>query len=395
MFFDDRFDDYKVSLKHKWIRLAFFIFFALLAIGAITAGVLGLSKKQSGFYAINASVDSEAVNYSKYTELHYYMEGKTSEIKDMTREVTMVYSRSLLHIFKLLDKDNIYTGYENIASINERQGEFVNVSNELYEILKDAYEKTYEQQGFNMFAGLLYEHWGNILILYDYEEFDPLVNTEEREIIAEISELVNNLDNFKLEFRDEDKAVRLSVSSEYINFCNEKELSAKVLDLNLLKEAYIVEYVTNALEDAGYKKGYMTTTLGITATLSELEGCQYPIYALDKDEIVIKEIIDAVPGSVISSFNHFPKKDTDILYQVIDIDGQKKYRSPYSNLNSDGFNNLFVSANTIVYSFNPVEANYSNIKLINAKTKEEYENTLDTQREKNQSGETKTKIVVY
>lgn len=395
LFGDDRFADYKVSLKHKWLRLAAFIFFVILAIGGITNGVLQLSKKDAGFYTIDASVDSEAVTYAKNTEFHYYMEGRTSEIKDTTRQVTLVYSQALLHAYKMLDADNTYVGYENIASINLKRGEYVNVSNELYSILKDAYDKTMEQKGYNMFAGLLYEHWANILILYDYENFDPLVNEDEKNTIKAISEMVNNLDNFKLDFNDTDKSVKLTVSKEYEAFCEKLELTNKVLDLNLMQEAYTVDYVARALEEAGYRKGYITTTKGLTVSLSELTGCQYPIYGMDNGDIVIKEIIDAEPGSVLSSFNHFQKKETDILYQRINVNGSEYYRSPFINLSENGYNNLYLSTNVITDTIDPIVANYLNIQLISATTMEDYENTLSAQTEINQSLKTKIQIVVY
>lgn len=395
LFEDDRFADYKVNLKHKGLRIAGFIVLVLIAIGSITTGVLMLSHKDKGFYVINASMDSEAVNYAKNTELHYYMEGSTSEIKDKTRQVTLLYSQSLAHIYKLLDAENIYTGYENIASINAKRGEYVNVGSVLYEILKDAYAKTCEQEGFNMFAGNLYERWANILILYDYENFDPINDAYEKDIITKLSKYVNDFDNFSLDFRDEDKAVRLTVSKEYDEFVKDNELLGNVLDLNLLKEAYLTKYVTDALEDKGFSDGYITTNRGLTITLSSLEGCQYPIYALDGGEIVIKEIKDAAPGSVHSAFNHFQKKETDILYQKLNVGNNVYYRSPYSNLSPEGYSNLHESYNTIVYALDPVEASYTNIKLINVEIQEELDNTLSAQIKVNQSLETKKEILVY
>lgn len=271
-------DRIQVSEKHVGLRVVFFVVAVVVAVGAFSYGISALGAKRSGYHLIEASADSDAPFYNKEITFGYYLEGSSGAIKKATNELVGVYTPILAASYKQLDSSMEYAGAVSIGALNRHLGEEVGVSAELYAVLKDAYARTLENLNFNMFAGALYSEWKSVLILDDPVGFDPLTNEDMAARFADIAAQVSNLDNFSLEFLDDEKhLVRFSVSDEYAAFCRDMEIEAGALDLNLLTNAYRLEMIASALEDLGFTDGYLLSQDGLAVTLS---GCRQQSYAL-------------------------------------------------------------------------------------------------------------------
>lgn len=271
-------DRIQVSEKHVGLRVVFFVVAVVVAVGAFSYGISALGAKQSGYQLIEASADSDAPFYNREISFGYYLEGSSGAIKKATKELVGVYTPILAAAYKQLDSSVEYAGAVSIGALNNHLGEEIGVSAELYDVLKDAYARTLERRNFNMFAGALYAEWKSVLILDDPAGFDPLTNEDMAARFADIAAQVSNLDNFSLEFLDDERhIVRFSVSDGYAAFCKEMEIEAEALDLNLLTNAYRLEMIASALEDLGFTDGYLLSQDGLAITLS---GCRQQGYAL-------------------------------------------------------------------------------------------------------------------
>lgn len=271
-------DRIQVSEKHVGLRVVLFVVAVFVAVGAFSYGISALGAKRSGYHLIEASADSDAPFYNKEITFGYYLEGSSGAIKKATKELVGVYTPILAASYKQLDSSTEYAGAVSIGALNRHLGEEVGVSAELYAVLKDAYARTLENLNFNMFAGALYSEWKSVLILDDPVGFDPLTNEDMAVRFADIAAQVSNLDNFSLEFLDDERhIVRFSVSDGYAAFCKEMEIEAGALDLNLLVNAYRLEMIASALEDLGFTDGYLLSQDGLAITLS---GCRQQGYAL-------------------------------------------------------------------------------------------------------------------
>jgi len=109
-----------------------------------------------------------------------------------------------------------------------------------------------------------------------------LTNEDMAARFADIAAQVSNLDNFSLEFLDDEKhIVRFSVSDGYAAFCKEMEIEAGALDLNLLTNAYRLEMIASALEDLGFTDGYLLSQDGLAITLSGCGRQGYVLYGME------------------------------------------------------------------------------------------------------------------
>ncbi len=351
------------------LRIIAFVAALLVAVGAITYGVVGIGSKEEGYYEVSESADEEAVLYGSGIALNYYFTGSSSEIKAEMKQVEEVYSSALKRAYKLLDPVNTYAGFNNIAVLNDNPGKEIEVSEELADILKDAWEKTMEGRGYNMFAGALYDHWNSILILEDASVFDPLVNEEEAKRIALLSEETGDISNFTLTFSDGNQ-VRLDVSEEYVSFCEAQEETDNYLNLNLLHDAYMLNIVTAQLEKSGFTKGYLTTDSGLTVALSGMEESEYCFYGLYNGSVAQVYALTAAPGSACSTFRQFAFREDEDSYYTLDKDGKTYYRSPYVMTGEAGFGNVVMSSCVATQEQDMVGAVYTNILLNSAESAE-------------------------
>ena len=287
----------EVSEKHIGLRIAVTAVALVIAVVAFTIGVVNIGKKTTGYQNIEAKVDAEAITYNDAVLYRYWFGGTSNEIKRSINALVLEYTPILSAAYKQTDYQNTYSGQVSIGTINQHPGEIVTVSAELYAILKDAYAKTLEGRGYNIFAGALYAEWKSIQILENPAEFDPANNENTAERLHAIAEQVNDLSNFNLEFLDDSTcSLRFSTASGYDEFCREYEIAAPALDLNNLRDAYMLSMMGEALVADGYSIGHLTTPAGLALNTSPRGSLAYDMHTWDygKDSVYASVELDGV-----------------------------------------------------------------------------------------------------
>lgn len=357
--------EHRMSERSRMIIRAIGFILALgIAIFAFTRGAVGIGRKSSGYQLVQTDPDEEAVLFASDFEFRYYLEGTSNEIKQALKELQSVYSPTLCRYYKLLDSEHEYTGYSNLATLNAHIGEDVCVNAELLEILKDAYAKTLEAQGFNMFAGAYYKHWDSILMLEEPMDFDPLVNADEAHRLETLADMTSDLSHFAFRVVDEAKGtVRIDVDDEYMAMLREQEESTAIVDMNLLREAYILDGVADSLTDKGYTQGYLGSAHGVIVSLPESVGGQYVLYGYDGDAITIDGTIDKQPGSAYCTFRNFAVSAEELRYYDIRVGGRIRLRSPFPIVDKSFFNSCIGATYAIADSGHAADAAYMCCRL--------------------------------
>ena len=367
-----------VSEKHIKLRIAVVIVSFIVAVTAFTIGVVNIGKKTPGYQLIEAKADAEAMTYNKAVGFRYYLEGSSNEIKRAINDLVELYTPILSDAYKQLDHQNVYTGQVSIGTINQNMGTVVSVSPELYGILKDAYARTLSKNGFNMFAGALYTEWRSIQILDEPDEFDPAFNEEQAKRISEIASEVSKLDNFKLEFLDDNScSIRFSVSDSYRRFCEDHEISAFALDLNVLKDAYMLQTMAKRLQAAGCNMGYLYTREGMVLSLGSPHSLSYDMYSLENGREVVHATLQLDGTFSATTFTAFGY-GSDYGYSI-EVNGGKLFRNLYFNVQDGGFSNVVLSATVVRYDMDMVDTVHKSLTLANLKTAdavESYANSL-------------------
>lgn len=369
-------DSIIVSTKHVPLRVVLFVIACIVALAAFSYAIASLGKKSEGLQVVAESPDAQAPIYGNDYELKIYFRGSSNEIKEEMKRVQDCYSTVLQRAYKLLDAANEYENYPNLATINHNPGKEVEVNEELYAVLKDAVERTEKQEGYSMFAGALYRYWYSILILEHPEDFDPLLHEEEAERIGRLARMTAEPEHFALTFGENgSRTVRLDISAQYQELLENLEIPYEVLDLNLLKDAYLLQLVARVLEENGYTEGYLTTESGLCVTLSGYDKAQYCVYELTDSGVALKKTLPAKPGSAASVFRAFPLREKEAYFCRIEKDGKVYYRNPYVTLGAEGFHNLIQNA-CVISETDPVDAVYTNIRLHACENTEQVEQIM-------------------
>lgn len=351
-----------VDKKKLIIRIVAFSIAAAIAVFAFAYGMASAGKKSEGFQLISAKTDGDSLFYASGITFMYYCQGSSDDIKHQINEIQSAYSAPLSSIFKQTDNKKIYAGYSNIATLCQNPGVEFPVSAELYGILKDAFEKTAEGRGYNMFSGALNAEWEMLLFLDDAAEFDPSVDQTEGERIKRLAEMTSDMSNFALEFGD--GTVKFSVSKEYTDFLSALEITSPVIDLGLLREAYELEYVTSVLKNAGYKNGYFYTDSGLLINLGADMPVYYGFLGYDGESVNLGYLTSKNAGAC-AFFKAFITDAEEYNYYTVSVGGKTFFRHPYYRASDGLFSDVLMSSMVYSEKLTPVDLCYINIALNN------------------------------
>lgn len=324
---DDSFDPGEISTKHLPLRIAAFVLAFAVAVGAFVISVKQRSGNEAGYAVVSARANGDVPLYAANIQLTYRFEGSSRSIRLMKNEISNCYSNALAYIYKLLDAGKEYPGYAgNLAELNRRLNEDVAVSQELFDVLSDALERSDREEGYSIYAGPLYAEWESVTYTSDPENIDPFVNPDERERLETIARRCVRPTECRLEIVDrEQRLVRLNVEQSYLDFRREYELRSPILDLNLMKDAYLLRYVGDTLELRGFTNGFLATRSGLSRSLSGDSGGQYAVYSYVNHTAVTAASVPAAAGTVGSLIRAFPLTDDEGGYY--DLSGI--LRGPY------------------------------------------------------------------
>lgn len=352
----------EVNDKHLVLRIVCFALAFVIAVVAFSRAVIGIGQKDPGYYDIETETVEDALLYAQGIRFTHYFDGESSEIKNELAAAKTAYSKALAEAYKLLNCENTYTDYVNLATINQSLGSDVELSDKLYAILMDAYAKTRENKGFNVFAGALNAAWEDILVLDDPTPFDPLNDPEEGERIARLARAASDASSFSLTVVDAERhIVRLDASKTYLSLIDELEADGRILDLGALHDAYMVALVRDAMEAEGFTNGFITCG-GLTVSLSEHAAGAYCLYGYS-GEVNIAARVPITGGSVCSELRAFGFTEDELGYYTVEQEGRTFFRHPSFKCTTGGFADKLLSSYVISTDGDIIGAVYNNIIL--------------------------------
>lgn len=288
-------------MKKKFTLLLSFVFFITI----LTA--CGSQDKKEKVVLREEPYAQEKFLLGTYTRIKIYDEGKESVLKP-------AFDR----IKELGDKITINQSGSEVDAINDQAGiKPVKVSDDIYFLLKDAFEYSKESDGgFNMAIGAITQLWRI--------GFDDARKPEQ----SEIDEGLKHIDYNKVQFNDEEQTVYLP----------EKGM---IIDLGAIAKGYITDEVVKVL-----KKN------GVTCAIVDLGGNVYVLGHSNRGEnepwnIGIQDPNKA-RGSVIGSIKETDKTvvTSGIYERYLEVDG-KKYHHIFDSETGYPYENDIASATII------------------------------------------------
>lgn len=284
--------------KYVLLRTVAFALFFVLAIVFIVRGVVLIGKKEPGLHEVEPSPDEEAPLYAAGILFEHEFTGSSDEIKQQLNALKEIYSAALKRAYKLLDPEQEYTGYTNLATLNRHPGEEITLPAPLYAVLQDACARSASEDsgGYRIFSGALWSEWQQLLYLEQPERFDPARNPEEAERISALAAAAEE-DCASLRFLPENKVI-FTVSPEYQAFLGKFEVEAPILNLNLLHDAYLLQMVREEVEERGYHAGILTTEGGLIVSFSDYASGEAVMIGEQGGEIAHLGTVSVQPDTV-------------------------------------------------------------------------------------------------
>lgn len=255
--------------RHIRLRIALAVIFFVIGAFALIYGFLSLlGGGGGGWREITASSSGEEHCGGEFV-FHYDMEGDGPAVRTQVRQLTDLYTEAMIHAYQLFHSQYSFEGINNLHAVNCRPGETLTVEPALYEALRLLQESGRREQ----YLGPVYVQYGNLFAAESdgqAMEFDPFLNPEAGADCRAMAAYAADPAAVRLELL-EDCRVRLILSDEYAGYARENGIT-EFIDLGWMRNAFVIDYVAQALEAQGYTRGVLSSYDGFTRNLDRRGG---------------------------------------------------------------------------------------------------------------------------
>ena len=272
---------------------------------------MSLAHRDPGYYEVGYADPGRAEVYGSGIHLLYYGTGSSSRIRLHLNEVQKAFTLSLQRAWHLTDPDQTWEGITNLASLNRSPGQPLEVGEDLRQILEDALQRTQRGEGYSLLAGPLYWEWQTLLYLDEPLDFDPLYNADTARRLSALAEWTGRGDACALSLQG--GQATLTVLPEYAAFLQREEIASPILDLNLMREAYVMRLVARDLKAQGYTDGYLYGDGGCSMHLQDMDT-RYTLYGYDGEGAVQAAELQWRSPSSFCLFTAFSMREDDYGY---------------------------------------------------------------------------------
>lgn len=284
----------KVELSDKHVKLRVILIICFVIIAGIFIGI-ALSRQfgtKAGWTVIQATYD-ENNNAGDFT-FNYELGTKDISVSTEKNTVSKIYTESLIKIYQLLDEYTEFTSLKNIYYINNHCNEEIEIDSLLYECFERVQNNRY------IYQSLILDQYNNLFVSdtdISAEKFDAHKNEELKEYYLEVLHFTNDSNHVNLELLGNNK-VMLKVSAEYLNYMEENK---NYISFGILKNACIIDYVSEQLIKNEFTTGFITSVDGY-------------IRNLDKRDITYKMNVFDKEYNIYNAFSFSYKHSKSIVY---------------------------------------------------------------------------------
>ena len=247
-------------------RLIVLVIVLAIAFTAFGVGLKELFTSDPGWKTIECYTEEMA--YSADISLQYYLGGEDVNATSQQRSLNAAYGQAMADAYRIFNSETLTKGNYNIAYINAHPNEVVTVDPALYQALALL-------EGENLRYAYLAEAYLRYKPVFlsqsDVEamRYDPMKDQTLAEEVRELAAIVTDPDMVTLELLG-DNQVCLKVSDAYLTFAEANGIES-ILDLSWMTNAFVADFVADALAEAGLTSGYLASYDGFTRNLGGVE----------------------------------------------------------------------------------------------------------------------------
>lgn len=321
------------NIKFRWIAIC-----VLLAIAAVSIGY--------GFYSAlsvepgwqEVTVLSDQVNCSGDFKLMYDFSVGDMNPTAAHKKLETRYKELTVSAYRLFSPDA--EGTDNLSHINAHVNEIVTVDSGLYAAL----ERVAQSDSRHPYMGPVKALYAPVFLSANDGEaalYDPVKDPELADLAAQTAAYCADPTMIRLEVLG-DNRVRLNVSEEYLAFAEENGITA-YLDFGWMTNAFIIDYMADALTAEGFAHGYLASYDGFTRNFyGGGKGFSLNIYhCVDSDVYLPGALEYAGPMSLVSLRSYpLSRKDSWHYYAYEDGSITSLYLDPADGMPAEGIDGI-------------------------------------------------------
>ncbi|MCI9073149.1 MAG: hypothetical protein HFH80_10205 [Lachnospiraceae bacterium] len=319
----------QLSERHIRLRTGLAVLFFVIGASALIYGFLGLlGGGDGGWREITASSTGKEHCGGEFV-FQYDIEGDGPAVRTQVRQLTDLYTEAMVHAYQLFHSQSFFEGVNNLHAINRCPGEALTVEPALYEALWLLQESGCREQ----YLGPVYVQYGNLFAAESDEqamEFDPFLNPEAGAACREMAAYAADPAAVRVELL-EDRQVRLVLSDEYAGYARENGIT-EFVDLGWMRNAFVIDYVAQALEAQGYTRGVLSSYDGFTRNLDRRGGgYAYPLFDRREQNIYEAGILEYnrpvsmvflrdYPMNRLDTLQYYEWESGEIRFPYVDVE---------------------------------------------------------------------------
>lgn len=259
------------NVKLRWIAIVVLLVIAVVFIGR---GVYAMLNVQPGWQAVE--ITSKIPNTSREFSLQYDFSESGGSASALLRQLQECYRKASEDAFLLFSAET--EGEGNVHSLNAHINEAVTLDPRLYRALEEIEASA---APYFFLAPAMAEYDRVFLCGTDSEAalYDPAQNPETARWLSQLGAFVTDPAEIFLELLGSNQA-RLTVGEGYRAFA-EKSGIESFFDFGWMKNAFIADFLAQALEEQGFTRGYLMSYDGFTRNL-DTRGMDYAVNVFDR-----------------------------------------------------------------------------------------------------------------
>lgn len=290
------------NVKLRWLAICVLLAIAVVAIGY---GFSLAMRTEPGWQEVTVRPDE--INCSKDFTLMYDFGAGDVNPTAQYKKMEILYAELTEEAYRLFRPEA--EGTDNLYALNTRVNEVVTVAPALYQALNQIVESGNR----HVFLAPVLELYDPVFLSSTDAEaalYDPMKEPERQAMAREMAGYCTDPAMVDLQMLGNNQAM-LIVSEPYLSYAEEHGIDV-FLDLGWMTNAFIIDYMAQALQADGHVYGYLTSVDGFTRNL-DIRSTRYSqnIFHCRDNTVYMPAILDYVGEMSLVTLRNYPMSEQD------------------------------------------------------------------------------------
>lgn len=331
-------EEIPVSERFLGGRVIGLVVMIAVAMAAFSYALIHLLGTEPGWREVELRNDAKTTIGGEFV-FQYQLGVSGRNATEEYKQLQQCYTDALDEAYWIFGTDSA-GGYANLGDLCARPGEPVSVEPALYEALTllEQYESRY------LYLAPVYQMYRSLFGCDNDSEtvhFDPAENEDAADFCRRIAEFAGDPESIRIELLG-DYTARLIVSEEYQRFAAENGIT-QFVEFFWLRNAFVLDYVAERLEENGFYAGTITSFDGFTRTLDQSDTAySFNLYDRVEETVYLAAEMQYQGAASLVFFRDYPINSLDEINYYVMENGQIRspFISPQTVLCSSAVHNL-------------------------------------------------------